>query len=306
MTFDEYIQLLYKENEDNPRNRDFHENLRNLAYIAVDNDFAYKFNRGTISGLKADSRLPIIAEGDTFSRSVALMEWVTKHTQYCGYSNLEPSEIGKILDFGLDCGFDGAINCANKAILLSGILLVNDIFAMPVWLENRIYDYRKQTCGCGTCHVVVHVYIPEYGKWVLLDPSFNAFFTDKAGIALDLFEVSGLRDTPQDIVVCNYDLNGTDRFADRYLEEFLLKSLYIISVYEGWKEPPELGWGSRHSVMPCRYNKECADILIAAKTSEDELVKRIADGLARSQQKTINADDLLKKPADILMHAAGS
>ena len=243
MTFEEYIQILYTDSDDSQKNRDYCENLRDLEYAAADYDFTYKFDQETINELKNNSRLPILSDGDTFTRSVALMDWVTEHTQYCGYSNLGPSKLDTILDFGLDRGFEGAINCANKAILLSDLLLVNDIFAMPVWIENKIYDCNKQTLGCGTCHVVVHVFIPEYEKWVLLDPSFNTYFTDKAGKVLNLFEVSALRDTPQNITVCNYNLNGTEKFADRYLDDFLFKSLYVISVFGGLKELFSLNGG---------------------------------------------------------------
>lgn len=295
MTFEEYIHILYRDSEDSPKNRDFRENLCNLAYTAADCDFTYRFDLGTINELKKDSRLPIISAKDTFTRVVALMDWVTEHTQYSGYSNLRPSKLDEILDFGLDRGFDGAINCANKAILLSDVLLVNDIFAMPVWLENKIYDYRKLTFGDSTCHVIVHAYLPEHEKWVLLDPSFNAYFTDRAGNLLNLFEVSALSARPQDIRVCNYNLNGTDKFAERYLEAFLLKALYILSVFEGVKKLTSLG-GSLRSAIPCRYEEECAELLVAAKTSNEETLKKIADELSWNHRPTINARDLLRKP----------
>lgn len=295
MTFEEYIHILYADCEDSPKNRDFHENLRHLTYAAADCDFTYKFDQETISKLKKDIRLPIISGKDTFTRMVASMDWVTAHTQYCGYSSLGPSTLDTILDFGLDRGFDGAINCANKAILLSDVLLANDIFAMPIWLENKIYDYRRPTFGESTCHVIVHAYLPEREKWVLLDPSFHTYFTDKSGNLLNLFEVSGLSDTPRNIRVCNYNLNGTDKFAEKYLEAFLLKSLYIISVFGGLKKLFFLS-GGLYTAIPCRYKEECAKILSAAKTSTDDDLKNIADRLSWNHQPIIDAHDLLKKP----------
>lgn len=295
MTFEEYIHILYRDSEDSPKNRDFRENLCNLAYTAADFDFTYRFDLGTINELKKDSRLPIISVKDTFTRAVALMDWVTGHTQYSGYSNLGPSKLDEILDYGLDRGFDGAINCANKAILLSDVLLVNNIFAMPVWLENKIYDYRKPTFGDSTCHVIVHAYLPEHEKWVLLDPSFNAYFTDRTGNLLNLFDVSELSDRPQNITVRNYNLNGTDKFAEKYLETFLLKALYIISVFGGVKKLSYLD-GGLYSVIPCRYEEECAKLLVAAKTSNEETLKKITGELSWYQRPTINAHDLLRKP----------
>ena len=54
--------------------------------------------------------------------------------------------------------------------------------------------------------------------------------------------------------------------------------------------------GGLYSVIPCRYEDECAKLLVAAKTSNEETLKKIADELSWNQRPTINAHDLLRKP----------
>lgn len=274
MTFDEYVCHLYKESDDSPVNRALQENLHDLEYITTNCGFTYKFDRKAVEKLKADSRLPIISADDTFARAVTLMEWITNHTQYNGYSPLKPSTVDIILDYGFNRGFDGAINCANKAILLSSLLLLNGIFAIPIWLNNAVLDDTKPTFGHGLCHVVVHAYIPELEKWALFDPSFNTYFTDDDGKIMSLFEVADLRCTPQNITVNGYNLNGTDAFSDRYLESFLLHNLYVVSVFEGSREVFQFNWEDLYSVKPRRY----------------------AESSFGQHEKTINLSDLLKKP----------
>ena len=59
--------------------------------------------------------LPTVANsGDTFSRALNIMQWITDHSEFNGGSYLCPTTSDTIIAHAFDKGADGAINCANK------------------------------------------------------------------------------------------------------------------------------------------------------------------------------------------------
>lgn len=132
----------------------------------------YRFTRcKALSDMFAEYSLREIAgNGDTMSKARRIMQWIDDNSVYNGASPLPPSLPDKILEFGFKQ--HDPINCANRAILFSDALTSIGVFAMPVWLQN-------QADGCGHCHVIAQVWLPECRKWQAFDPSFNTFFTYK-------------------------------------------------------------------------------------------------------------------------------
>lgn len=119
-------------------------------------------------------------DGDTFSRARRVMQWVTEHTAYDGASPLGPALPAKIIRFGIEQ--KKPINCANRAILFCDALVSLGIFALPVNLEHRPYLPEQNRLGdeCHS-HVIAQVWLPERKCWAAFDPSFNTYFTDRAG-----------------------------------------------------------------------------------------------------------------------------
>ena len=176
----------------------------------------------------------IARNGNTFDKAVNIMNWLASKTDYNGYSKLGMESPVNIIDFSFDKGFDGAINCVNKAILLSDCLLSIGIYALPVWINNRIYSKDNEEYGRGVSHVVVHIFIDEFNKWVMFDPSFNSYLEDVNGNILNLIEIAELYKTKQQIQIKQYELNGDkNQFKEYYLEQFIFKSLLAISILKG-------------------------------------------------------------------------
>jgi len=138
---------------------------------------------------KAFDLKSIAADGDTFDKSLRIMQWITDNSVYNGASPLPPTTSDKIIEFSYGKGEDGAINCANKAILLADALMSIGIFAMPVAGLNLIPDTKSENFMAGHSHVVTHVFLPEANKWVVLDPSFNTHIVGKENIPLNVIEI---------------------------------------------------------------------------------------------------------------------
>ncbi|MDR3343996.1 MAG: transglutaminase-like domain-containing protein [Oscillospiraceae bacterium] len=116
----------------------------------------------------------IAGGGSVFDRALRIMSWLTENTQYCGMSMHRLRDNGaEILQWSAGRGFCHAINCRNKAFALADCLLALGISALPLMFIGGIRYKGKPGMGC---HVMVHVYLPELGKWALLDPSANAWF----------------------------------------------------------------------------------------------------------------------------------
>ena len=162
------------------------------------------------------------------------MQWISEKTCYCGYSNLGPSNCIDIINFSFEKGFEGAINCANKAILLSDCLLSLGIFALPITITNNILNKNNNDFGAGTVHVVVHVYINECKKWIMLDPSFNSYLINDEGNILNLIEIKKAYNNAEYVKIGQYSLNGNNEiFREKYINQFIFLSLFRISIWDG-------------------------------------------------------------------------
>jgi hypothetical protein len=199
-------------------------------------DFRYRFNYLVDYDILSNKyRLHEIAgKGTTFVKALRIMDWITENTFYCGHSALGGSSSLTILDYSFGKGFDGAINCENKVILLSDCLLAVNIFAHPVVLES--YDVNRETDKIDNihCHVVVHVFLEEEERWIMLDPSFNAYITDHDGMVLNIFDMKKRLSLSEKIYLGQYSLNGHgDVFRDNYLQQFIIDMAFRINVHDG-------------------------------------------------------------------------
>jgi len=94
------------------------------------------------------------------------------------------------------------------------------IYTIPVWITVNVVDKENEKFyGNGNVHVVVHAYIDEYKKWVMLDPSYNAYLTDKQNSIMNLIDFKNAYNDKDDIILQKYKLNGdSNRFKESYIE----------------------------------------------------------------------------------------
>lgn len=144
--------------------------------------------------------------------AIAIMRHLTEHTHYCGNTkNLLPDDGAEILLHAFDLPFEKALNCRAKAIALTDVLNAYSIKALPVCA----------TAKQGSCHFLVHIWLREENRFIVLDPSVNCFFSDKCGKALSVFELRDCIIQNKGFAVNGYTLLGRDAYKDYYQSAFL-------------------------------------------------------------------------------------
>ncbi len=177
--------------------------------------------------LKEKYSLETVIKGDTdFEKALSLMQWLTDSTWYSGeqhlFHPLLQDDTLSILDFGYKKSFYYAINCRYKAIALSDILMAFGIKAYPVSMVDADQDGN---------HLTVHAYLNDEKKWVLLDPSFNTYFTDSDGNVLNVLELRQYFLDGKEPVIHGYNFNGTTEGITPYKEVFLKSDLTNLSTW---------------------------------------------------------------------------
>ncbi|MBD5082869.1 MAG: transglutaminase domain-containing protein [Clostridiales bacterium] len=166
----------------------------------------------------------IAGNGNDFEKAVAVMQWLTDNTMYNGQQlHFLPDDTIKILDFSFGKPFKYAINCRDKAIVLTDLLIAIGIRAYPI----ALVDEKRW----GN-HFVVHVYCKECNKWAMLDPSFNACFTDESGKMLNVYELRNLFLENKMPIIKGYNFNGTEKCKNNYINYFIKQCLTNISTWQ--------------------------------------------------------------------------
>jgi hypothetical protein len=171
----------------------------------------------------------IAGNGGDFSRAVNLLHWVSEHIYHKGnYNGTIPHNSIDLLEFAYDKGDTCGINCVALATILSECLLAVGLKARRVFLMPcSPYD--------GDNHVVTHVYIRETDKWVMLDPTLNAYFSNEQGEYLSLLDLRQYLSN-QEPVFFNEEAQYNDDTwtADSEKEniEYFAKNLFYFHTYE--------------------------------------------------------------------------
>lgn len=168
--------------------------------------------------------LPTVAgSGSDFEKTVRVMQWMTDHTFYSGASATWKADNSlEILDFAYDQDFSHAINCREKAIVLTDCLLALRLYVYPVCMLNG---------QGGGCHFTVHVFLREQKQWALFDPSFNCWFS-KEGEPLNAWTLRDLFLAGGEPVLEGYTFNRTDKCREVYLLAFVKQNLTNLTTWQ--------------------------------------------------------------------------
>jgi len=163
----------------------------------------------------------IAGNGDDASRVLNLLHWVHAQVRHDGNSiNPEPCNALNLLEV---CRKEGrGINCRMMATILNEACLALG------------YQSRHITCmpldkSDSDCHVITAVWLESLQKWVYLDPTFEAYFTDSQGTLLSISEVR-TRMIKGDPLVLSKDANWNGRKEDEatYLN-YMAKNFITLS-----------------------------------------------------------------------------
>ena len=147
-------------------------------------NFSCDTNHPKFNTLKSDYSIETIAgTGDDFSRAVNLLHWVSCHIYHKGdYAGRIAQNSLDLLNYSFDKDSSSGINCVGLSTVLSECLLAIGLMARKVFIMPcSPFD--------GDNHVVVHVYIKKLNKWVMLDPTLNAYIKNEQGECLGLLEL---------------------------------------------------------------------------------------------------------------------
>ena len=151
---------------------------------AIDIEFTYDSGDPQLAELDAKWGLRGIAgAGDTQARALKLLHWLCAHTRHGNPQSL-PEGLRMDAASLLDWSFDRPGNDPNGkhlSVMLSECLLAVGVKAYVLWCFPKVPDGQK---AC-----VVQAWLPEEARWIMLDPSFGTYFTDKAGRILCAREV---------------------------------------------------------------------------------------------------------------------
>lgn len=164
----------------------------------------------------------VAGEGDGFSKAKNLMQWLTNHTCYNGASKAwNPDDSLAILDYSFDKGFQRAICCREKAIILTDMLISLGLKAYPLCMRS-MRDVDN--------HFTVRFFYEEQNKWIMLDPSFNVVFKLN-GEPLDVYEVRQSFLEGKDVELSGYNFNNTQKCIDIYKQGFIKQCLSKLSTW---------------------------------------------------------------------------
>jgi hypothetical protein len=198
--------------------------------VKTDIHFVYENDNPSFIQLRTNYPIASIAgDGGDFSKAINLLHWVSSHIYHKGdfegriaYNSLE------LLNYAYDKGNLCGINCVALATILSECLLAIGLKARRVFLMPcSPYD--------GDNHVVTHVYISEMEKWVMLDPTLNAYVTNEAGDYLSLLEIRDYLANQKPVFYnteVNYNGDKLNEESTKFWIEYFAKNLFYFKVSE--------------------------------------------------------------------------
>ena len=163
----------------------------------------------------------IAGAGDELSKIRNLCHWVHNAVRHDG-SSYNPTERNAIAMIEL-CRREGrGVNCRMLAQILNECYLA-------MGFKSRFVTCMPRKM-VNDCHVINAVYSNTLGKWLWMDPSFEAWVTDPEGTMLSIAEV---RDCLRDGKPCRLNPeanwnNEQPQTQEDYLEVYMAKNLYYV------------------------------------------------------------------------------
>ena len=174
-----------------------------------------------VLGKKYD--FPYSADLSDKENAFAIMSYLTEHTYYCGATcNFLPDDAAEILPNSFDLPYEKALNCRSKAISLTDILNSYGIKALPVCCVS--ID--------GGSHFIVNVWLKEENRFIVLDPSFNCYFSNENGRELSIYELRECVLNNSPVTVNGYSFLGTEKLKDYYFNAFIRDLMENISTWK--------------------------------------------------------------------------
>ncbi len=199
------------------------DELKNSRY---ENETVVLNYTNEIDSLKADAireyfPLDSLIDGktSTWDKAFAVAEFVNANVKHD--NQVEPiTQKDAIGLWEYNKKYPTGFNCRYHSILLYELLSSIDIENRPVWCMP------KDTTD-SDCHVVNHVFLPENGKWVMLDSDQGVWAEGKDGLPMNLPEMRDAYIDDEDI-----DLHFMNNGNNDFYYSYMAKNTYSFETWE--------------------------------------------------------------------------
>lgn len=196
------------------------DNDRRFSYASADDPELKKikdfFNLEHIAG-----------DGDELSQMRNIMSWLHDRIRHDGSGGFPPGAERNAIDLYKACK---ARNCGLNSRGLS--IVLTELYLAMGW-QARFVTCQSMDPGDSECHIVVVVWSRTLGKWIMMDPTYDAYVCDENGLILHPGEIrKSMIEGRKLILSDNANWNHVLMFTEKnYLYEYMAKNLYILSAY---------------------------------------------------------------------------
>lgn len=202
----------------------------------------------------------IAGNGTEVSRILNMMTWAHNTIRHNG-SYMPNTERRSAIDFyeHNKANNNKGINCRALAIFLNECYL-------SMGIKSRYVTCLPKNEDDMDCHVINSVYSESLGKWIWIDPSFNAYVKDDKGNMLSICEVRKrlLNDLP---VFINDEANWNNErkySKEDYIDGYMAKNLYWFQCPAESKCNTDMTkeYNCFIALLPSGYSKKYIDSLV--------------------------------------------
>lgn len=214
MNFDQYCGLLA-----------LHDVFEKTNHTSL--SFRYEFDKEKAETLDDLYHINEVAgTGSDLEKALRLLAWVHDTIKHDGETLPDiPITSIDLLAYAYQKQHECGINCRLMSTVLSECLLAIGLCARNVYLM----PYSPYDCDN---HVATNVYINDLNKWILIDPTFNLYFTDEHDAILDAAELRSKCANMENIKICK-DCNYNHKpISEDFLKEYYAKNLFFFKTNE--------------------------------------------------------------------------
>jgi len=192
--------------------------------------FKHDHNHPKFNQLKTTYPIETTAgTSDDFTKAKNLLNWVSCHIYHKGnYSGSTSRNALDLLNSAFNKGSEHGINCVCLSVILTECLLAIGIKAKTVFIMPcSPYD--------GDNHCVTQAYITGINKWVMLDPTLNAYFTNQQEDYLSLLELRNCLANHEPVFFNKEAKYNDDTWTDETAKdniEYFAKNLFYFQTHE--------------------------------------------------------------------------
>ncbi len=152
---------------------------------------------------------------DTWNRAIAVAKIVCANIPHENQKT-EPTDKTSIGLWQYSKTLNSGINCKYHSVMLHEML-------NAIGIQNRIIWCMPMDSTDRDCHVVNHVWLPEYNKWAMLDSDMNTFMKGVDGQPMSIAEIR--EDLTNNNQSTEHPILSSGKRAD-YYKCYLAKNLY--------------------------------------------------------------------------------